>query len=97
MSVSTRQEVNFSSSDVDLEERVMGTAVGLESWVDLDDIDVRYSVSAFDEKVEFYFSHRPTFTLVLTERAIARVLNSFPEALAELKTEIAERDETTPG
>jgi hypothetical protein len=67
----------------------MGTAVDMSAWVELDDIAVRYVVSARDETVELAFGNRPTFTLILSEQALSRCIEKFPEAMAALKAVIS--------
>ncbi|CAM4001115.1 hypothetical protein KIPE111705_35630 [Kibdelosporangium persicum] len=60
--------------------------VDLNSWAEIDDVVIKYDVSPVDGTVEFTFGHKQSLTINLTERALARCVEQFPEALTELRT-----------
>lgn len=65
----------------------MAHAVEIGSWIDLDDIEIRYIVpkDPDDDAIEFSFTRPTSFSLIMSERALTRCLETFPEALAKLK------------
>jgi hypothetical protein len=65
----------------------MSNAVMIGSWIELDDVDIEYVVpeDLDDDVIEFRFAQPATVTLHLSERALTRCVEAFPEALAKLK------------
>ena len=70
----------------------MGTALHMGSWVDLDDVEVRYVVPESDGPVEFTFGSDHDFCLNLSERALGRCLDAFAQAQAELHAKLTEAE-----